>query len=259
MFQSLFFWIHFYNSPVSTLASISSVSFNPCFSGFTSTTRQSFGQSLAFYRFQSLFFWIHFYNQDALDVVLGLRRVSILVFLDSLLQRRLRGAAHQSLSAFQSLFFWIHFYNPTKCGVRGWNIACFQSLFFWIHFYNILGPERCRRRTSAFQSLFFWIHFYNGEIPTRSGKRRRRFNPCFSGFTSTTGSNVRMQLDLDVSILVFLDSLLQRDIDRFFACDPNGFNPCFSGFTSTTAAKDSVSNLLNGVSILVFLDSLLQL
>ena len=132
--------------------------------------------------------------------------------------------------------------------------------------------------------MFFWIHFYNdihlgAPLDWCSG-----FNPCFSGFTSTTrrrnrgrhaGDGVSILVFLDsllqlygnrerlrrirtVSILVFLDSLLQhigRDRKKRLQ---NRFNPCFSGFTSTTGKLGLYAGNTQVVSILVFLDSLLQ-
>ena len=62
----------------------------------------------------------------------------------------------------------------------------------------------------------------------------------------------------NVSILVFLDSLLRRQLGYRFLLLAGGFNPCFSGFTSTTLGV--IDRHLTGavVSILVFLDSLLR-
>ena len=61
--------------------------------------------------FQSLFFWIHFYNPAERVGFLSRIKVSILVFLDSLLQRNEGIKFLVRLAQFQSLFFWIHFYN----------------------------------------------------------------------------------------------------------------------------------------------------
>ena len=61
--------------------------------------------------------------------------VSILVFLDSLLQPEYDDVAEWDVQVFQSLFFWIHFYNE-KISLPSWTTFLFQSLFFWIHFYN---------------------------------------------------------------------------------------------------------------------------
>ena len=86
-FQSLFFWIHFYDRP-GVLRTISVARcFNPCFSGFTSTTAERTPRLLPLAEFQSLFFWIHFY-----DVAGFSSKLKILLL-------------------FQSLFFWIHFYD----------------------------------------------------------------------------------------------------------------------------------------------------
>ena len=63
----------------------------------------------------------------------------------------------------------------------------FQSLFFWIHFYNHPIAHR-PLQPIVFQSLFFWIHFYNTTKSGGSASPPAGFNPCFSGFTSTTVS-----------------------------------------------------------------------
>ena len=62
----------------------------------------------------------------------------------------------------------------------------FQSLFFWIHFYNQWDANIEALEWDLFQSLFFWIHFYNDAGRVASRRARPGFNPCFSGFTSTT-------------------------------------------------------------------------
>ena len=238
-FQSLFFWIHFYNGiPIAQHHALLFV-------------------------FQSLFFWIHFYNSRSSQTERSTpNEVSILVFLDSLLQPSTtsgRSCISGMPCTFQSLFFWIHFYNSKRrVGRTGIPIA-FQSLFFWIHFYNDkrLAATECALAVSIlvfldsllqlgrlliaphlslqFQSLFFWIHFYNPSRPPTKPRSLGRFNPCFSGFTSTTAPSApRSAPAPPVSILVFLDSLLQP-----------------------VALVPSTPPLLH-VSILVFLDSLLQ-
>ena len=62
-------------------------------------------------KFQSLFFWIHFYNGAEATFEGSLSLVSILVFLDSLLQLFEEVIMRVEGVVFQSLFFWIHFYN----------------------------------------------------------------------------------------------------------------------------------------------------
>ena len=64
--------------------------------------------------FQSLFFWIHFYNRVAIIRIRSVDLVSILVFLDSLLQRASGRCDPAAKTWFQSLFFWIHFYNLVR-------------------------------------------------------------------------------------------------------------------------------------------------
>ena len=233
-FQSLFFWIHFYDRAcalrrlglcrVSILVFLDSLlrpgppsnpphtqhSFNPCFSGFTSTTspsrrrwtssRRCFNPCFSGFTsttvqplrpadtadtFQSLFFWIHFYDQGLVCAVGRTPRVSILVFLDSLLRPQF-----------------------IVSQLDGNNVSI---LVFLDSLLRPLHREQIVRHTDRFQSLFFWIHFYDVSRGVWSARWRPCFNPCFSGFTSTT-----------------------RIRTYSHGCITRGFNPCFSGFTSTT-------------------------
>ena len=167
MFQSLFFWIHFYNDQSRIERGRLSRCFNPCFSGFTSTTLRHPTPRLLPILFQSLFFWIHFYNIDPLC-----RGV-----IDSIV--------------FQSLFFWIHFYNDEDKIRRTNTYLAFQSLFFWIHFYNpgIALPELYQVNVS----ILVFLDSLLQRIPLVSSlPPDLRFNPCFSGFTSTNTSGRSM-------------------------------------------------------------------
>ena len=107
-----------------------------------------------------MFFWIHFYNFPCGGFVAFNLHVSILVFLDSLLQHSKIVVLTSSPDLFQSLFFWIHFYNNAERNPQTYEDIVFQSLFFWIHFYN-QAKIRYVECVNEFQSLFFWIHFYN--------------------------------------------------------------------------------------------------
>ena len=116
-----------------------------------------------------------------------------------------------------------------------------------------------RWKESAFQSLFFWIHFHKPGSGRLMATTSPRFNPCFSGFTSTSDFSFDLDLDdLVVSILVFLDSLPQAS--GLYPCfhEKTCFNPCFSGFTSTRGIFPFLAGDERTVSILVFLDSLPQ-
>ena len=153
--------------------------FNPCFSGFTSTTRA-----------------IEARMQEH-------QEVSILVFLDSLLQRLPAGA--------------------TASGHRVSILVFLDSLL------QLCGRVPAAATISLFQSLFFWIHFYNQSTTLTRASFRSGFNPCFSGFTSTTVSRHRL-----------------THIER------SSFNPCFSGFTSTTSRISSSQSCQSGFQSLFF-------
>jgi hypothetical protein len=71
----------------------------------------------------------------------------------------------------------------------------------------------------------------------------------------TSGGN---STNFNVSILVFLDSLLQLGYDCSCNRTRTSFNPCFSRLSFATKQLEVLAYLLQEVSILVFLDSLLQ-
>ncbi len=156
MFQSLFFWNHCLDSAYSSLL-------------------------VVLVQFQSLFFWNHCLDflytiQDEL-----LWNVSILVFLEPLLRRRLGYPYPHNPAKFQSLFFWNHCLD-SKEEKNEWATRTFQSLFFWNHcldflytiqdelLWNVpilvfLEPLLRRRlgyqyphNPAKLQSLFFWNH-----------------------------------------------------------------------------------------------------
>ena len=208
-FQSLFFWIHFYNHRltaccrrckyVSILVFLDSLlqpgrymhmfgameCFNPCFSGFTSTTMGCWVSSQILAQFQSLFFWIHFYNAPPSSGRRHSRKTfQSLFFLDSLLQPRdqVQKSAYPIVSILVFLDSLLQQYTQTieALGLGRVSILVFLD--------SLLQPSMSITSTAA----------------------RHCFNPCFSGFTSTTGDTRRRGKPKGrVSILVFLDSLLQ--------------------------------------------------
>ena len=166
-------------------------SFNPCFSGFTSTTNPDQQSGRADLEFQSLFFWIHFYNNEHsvvepsqtrfqslffLDSLLQLRvedrltahwQVSILVFLDSLLQPGCRLSPPRSSQSFNPCFSGFTSTTSTTAP-RPPASALFQSLFFLDSLLqpSIPSGSSASEISLKFQSLFFWIHFYNARVGT---------------------------------------------------------------------------------------------
>ena len=135
----------------------------------------------------------------------------------------------------------------------------FQSLFFWIHFYNPRGLQISEDSLAVFQSLFFWIHFYNLKATSTIPQHLFSFNPCFSGFTSTTAlATAWTPPELEVSILVFLDSLLQRD-GRTFYEDVAPFQSLFFWIHFYNHTEQYNASASTWFQSLFFLDSLLQL
>ena len=110
----------------------------------------------------------------------------------------------------------------------------FQSLFFWIHFYDGRRYSRVPRLLIRFNPCF--SGFTSTTSCTHSESHRfTRFNPCFSGFTSTT-AELQYKASMDRGFQSLFFWIHFYDIFRNFGCPPHGpsFNPCFSGFTSTT-------------------------
>jgi len=155
--------------------------------------------------------------------------------------------------------------------------------------------------------LFSWKLYFNWEYRVPGGVRAICFNPCFPGSsTSTKSQGVGFCLGIGfqslfswklyfnfifpitrwktktVSILVFLEALLQLGIGSFVARTSWSFNPCFPGSSTSTLEHCCLSSLffcfnpcfpgsststfwypfrywgLYCVSILVFLEALLQ-
>ena len=181
-FQSLFFWIHFHkaryarwrdrktSTPVSILVfldslpqetsiatstaahTLTTICFNPCFSGFTSTSGPVHCLPILMpvrALFQSLFFWIHFHKRSD--------------------QVSLRGDYRRVV--FQSLFFWIHFHKPlalTAASTKSGNtvsILVFLDSLPQVSWSDVRSGQLIARR---FQSLFFWIHFHKTRVSSSS-------------------------------------------------------------------------------------------
>ena len=222
--------------------------------------------------FQSLFFWIHFYNSGGngihnRNIIAAM--VSILVFLDSLLQRAECAARPASADVDVSILVFLDSllqpdattirrstepatsFNPCFSGFtsttrHGLDFKQFaQRVSILVFLDSLLQPVQrpplCRVSGRVSILVFLDSLLQLSFLRTQSHYGYPiGFNPCFSGFTSTTERSLR------------------RKPRRPSHCS---FNPCFSGFTSTTAMSSCIHLRPIGllVSILVFLDSLLQL
>ena len=84
----------------------------------------------------SLFYWIHyFYNFLDHFVYSFLKKVSILILLDTLLLPGKSEHYNVIRDMFQSLFYWIHYFYSLSKGSWGSIPIKFQSLFYWIHYF----------------------------------------------------------------------------------------------------------------------------
>ena len=194
VFQSLFFWIHFHKDSEAayTGCTSSSHSFNPCFSGFTSTS--NIRRLLA--AFQSLFFWIHCPRSQAF------------------FKRSRLASFNPCFSGFTSTRRIID--RRLKMG----RPRCFNPCFSG---FTSTSGHRVTLRQSLLAAPGFNPCFSG--FTSTSNRRSKRwvkarghqpcFNPCFSGFTSTRSFQGKCRIHLAlvaplVSILVFLDSLPQE-------------------------------------------------
>ena len=250
----MFFWIHFYNtsSPLLMRSAISQVSilvfldsllqpsrstrwrrrplcFNPCFSGFTSTTLESAERAATKWEFQSLFFWIHFYNRT-------IARVSHCP--NTSFNPCFSGFTSTTARFGTVIFFRILCFNPCFSG--------FTSTTFWPASRVCRGATRFNPCFSGFTSttgvdaeayggntLVSILVFLDSLLQLNQccgpSGLQSGFNPCFSGFTSTT-----------------------RPRRKRRKAHPFRFNPCFSGFTSTTALSWSRSAVVFSFQSLFF-------
>ncbi len=87
LFQSLFYWKYHFNSSV-TLGSVDgSNSFNPYFTGSTTSTKTVYGDNADLEMFQSLFYWKYHFNIYGACPNQAYYGVSILILLEVPLQR----------------------------------------------------------------------------------------------------------------------------------------------------------------------------
>ncbi len=155
------------------------------------------------FRFQSLFLWMCFLNRsNVIDNSTNVR-VSILVFVDVLLESSTHTREREKYM-FQSLFLWMCFLNLQKSCILSTLFFQFQSLFLWMCFLNFMRKCYPRQQNEfqslflwmcflnfqfgfcqvihlGFQSLFLWMCFLNETWRRTGGEYSCRFNPCFCG------------------------------------------------------------------------------
>ena len=111
-----------------------------------------------------MFFWIHFYNQPIAWGGTDPPAVSILVFLDSLLQRYLRGR-EDAVEQVSILVFLDSLLQHCESNDEALEILV-SILVFLDSLLQLESSAANTGATDMFQSLFFWIHFYNEQQPS---------------------------------------------------------------------------------------------
>ncbi len=187
------------------------LSFNPCFSGTTTYTR------------------------DPASPTPSGHRVSILVFLEPPLILPPRLTDESVVSEFQSLFFWNHhLYQPClsrkKRCCKSFN-PCFSGTTTYTPSFTDLSSK-----ASSFNPCFSGTTTYTQAGRSQAGGVWVCFNPCFSGTTTYT-SPIKPYFvwSLWFQSLFFwnhhLYLIFEPELSKNFPC----FNPCFSGTTTYTA------------------------
>jgi len=183
-------------------------SFNPYFTGSSTSTILVFPFVAVQVWFQSLFYWKFYFNWAT-------------------------NPEKYMLLMFQSLFYWKFYFNGYRTTKRrpdelSFNpyftgsststlltneeigqILTFQSLFYWKFYFNRLLLIVCKI-VNTFQSLFYWKFYFNSQF------------------------HHIMKLNLNVSILILLEVLLQHSYPNLFRFMMKCFNPYFTGSSTST-------------------------
>ncbi len=205
--MALWKWITFTGSPVFT-------SFNPCFSGWRSESRNHMTSPRGKICFNPCFSGWRSERQRNGRHNGKLITVSILVFLDGALKAKRSGVvSHWRL--FQSLFFWMALWKSYR-------------LYFCVRLY-------------LFQSLFFWMALWKQILVImRQLYVRVSILVFLDGALKDIFHSLYLIADL-VSILVFLDGALKAERVKSWPFCTFCFNPCFSGWRSESQAPDKVT------------------
>ncbi len=230
--------------------------FNPCFRGTCSwwcfMGTGYWGASM----FQSLFSWNLFLMTADKGRCRGGYEVSILVFVELVLDDPLSTRIHIDFPCFNPCFrgtcsWWLCRRFWMRDAQTGFN-PCFRGTCSWWHLplgWYTLGV--------MFQSLFSWNLFLMSQIDQVGRIRVWCFNPCFRGTCSwwldhwglpssrqtfqslfswnlfLMRANARLFVALSlVSILVFVELVLDDAAGWRRKAGKSGFNPCFRGTCS---------------------------
>jgi len=183
-----------------------------------------------------LFSWNSPSDRNASSKGHNQNQVSILVFLELALGRYNGVRRIRHVAEFQSLFSW----NSPSDAEKWWPRAPFPRSFNPC----FLGT-RPRTSLSAVRIIF--------------SSTNQSFNPCFLGTRPRTAGGGSVQWhSICVSILVFLELALGRNVWATSQSHIRSFNPCFLGTRPRTSTFQS-SQRMTRVSILVFLELALGL
>ena len=162
-------------------------------------------------------------------------KVSILIFMEHLLQQENDFKQVDTFKKFQSLFLWNIYFNLAwkkpilqkkfvsilifmehllQQFVRGMvcvEVHVFQSLFLWNIYFNTNSEFQVAMMNGEFQSLFLWNIYFNKKYMIMRHYDKTCFNPYFYGTSTST--------------LYILQLLLYYSL---------GFNPYFYGTSTST-------------------------
>ena len=189
-------------------------SFNPYFTGCSTSTLTHDSISIYFYKFQSLFYWMFYFNIYWHTAWRHWFWVSILILLDVLLQPYIYmyvvGIAtcfnpyftgcststspkeyHLQFVIMVSILILLDVLLQPMGAISIKNLSwAFQSLFYWMFYFNYTSTKKADFTKSLFQSLFYWMFYFNHFPISNSALFACCFNPYFTGCsTSTTGNS----------------------------------------------------------------------
>ncbi len=278
----MFYWKYHFNIIRFRLIICVLISFNPCFTGSTTSTSIISCDSFIFSCFNPCF-------TGSTTSTLGTRGalrpgifVSILVLLEVPLQPNIIYTRQGTLKRFNPCFTGST--TSTFLLLSSYLLFfTFQSLFYWKYHFNsempyiapilifvsILVLLEVPLQLLLSISILFAPHvsiLVLLEVPLQQYRSMSvpfpvsRFNPCFTGSTTSTFTIATITfMILTVSILVLLEVPLQHEWYPNTGHRTLSFNPCFTGSTTSTRGKGKIYPRTRNVSILVLLEVPLQL
>jgi len=122
--------------------------------------------------------------------------------------------------------------------------TAFQSLFSWKSPSDLLRIL-WKSEVGVFQSLFSWKSPSDGVCICFYADALEGFNPCFRGSRPRTAmqSQLIYSCTPNVSILVFVEVALGRDVFGQVAARCMSFNPCFRGSRPRTVDLSDPENI----------------